>query len=168
MITTRRAGKRTTALTVGLVAAAIACGSAAAVLPVYWLNVQAHLAPVAGTKEAGQFNGVLLMSNGPPPQPAQSGAQPVGSFWRLTWKLRLPALSGRRSAMLRFPAEKGVPAAARVLCTQCSTRAKGTIALTGSEAERVVKADAAVVVWTNSARLRGTVEVTTHGPAPAR
>lgn len=168
MIRTRRAGKRTIALAVGLVAAAIACGGAAAVLPVYWLNVQAHLAPVAGTKEAGRFNGVLLMSNGPPPQREQSGAQPAGSFWRLTWKLRLPALSGQRSATLRFPAEKGVPAAALALCTQCSTQAKGAIALTRSEAERVAKADAAVVVWTNSARLRGTVKITAHGPVPAR
>jgi hypothetical protein len=159
VIRSRRAGKRTIALVSGLVVAAIACGSAAAVLPVHWLAVQARLAPVAGTREAGRFSGVLLMNSGPPPQREQSGAQPVGSFWRLTWQLRLPALNGSRSATLRLPAERGVPAAAHVLCTQCSTRAKGTIALTGSEAVRVADADAVVVVWTRSARLRGAVHI---------
>ena len=63
MIRTRRAGKR--ALVVGLVVAAIACGSAsAATIPGFWLDLHARLVPVAGTSASGKFTGTLLMSVG--------------------------------------------------------------------------------------------------------
>jgi hypothetical protein len=158
MIRTPRAGKR--ALVVGLVVAAITCGSAAAAaIPVYWLDLHARLAPVAGTTAAGQFNGRLFVSVGEP-----NPLEPSDPLLRvnrsvLTWKLNLPALQGPVFATLRFRPAKGAAPFVRVLCEHCSTSAHGEITLTKSQALRVATSHAAVVVSAASATLRGPVKV---------
>jgi len=157
---TRKAGTR--ALVVGLSVAAVACGSAAAATPSVWLRVGAHLAPVAGTKADGRFNGLLVRNGGT----AQSrGAQPRnGSSWQLTWRLALPALEGPMTASIRMPAQKDAAPVARMLCTRCTATAHGVITLTGSQAMRIAGSHAVVVVQASSATLRGAVTVFTQIP----
>jgi len=158
MIRTRRAGKR--ALVVGLVVAAIACGSAsAATIPGFWLDLHARLVPVAGTSASGKFTGTLLMSVGGTNPVEPSDPIPPVNRAVLTWKLRLPALQGSMSASLRLRATKSAAPVAIMLCQHCSTTASGRVTLTKSQALRVARADAVVVVTTASATLRGRVKV---------
>ena len=100
----RKAGKR--ALVMALLIAAIACGSAAAaVMPVYWANLHARLAPVAGTTHAGRFAGTLLVRFGETDPAEPSDPAPPGQS-QLTWKLSLPALHGAMSASLRIESSR--------------------------------------------------------------
>jgi opacity protein-like surface antigen len=138
-----------------LAAAAIACGSAAAVMPSTWVTVRAHLAPVSGTSGTGRFNGLLL----------RGGA---ASRWQLTWELSLPALRGPMTASLQVGAAKGAAPATQMLCKQCARGAKGAMTLTGSEALRVTRDDVVVVVQTPSATLRGPLKAFVHVPVPLR
>jgi hypothetical protein len=158
MIRTRRAGKR--ALVVALMVAAVACGGvAAAVFPGFWLDLRARLAPVVGTTASGKFTGTLLMSVGGTNPVEPSDPIPPVNRAVLTWKLRLPALQGSMSASLRLRATNSAAPVAVMLCSHCSTTASGRITLTKSQALRVAKADAVVVVTTASATLRGRVKV---------
>jgi hypothetical protein len=146
---------------VGLSIAVITCGTTAAAMPTFWLQLRAHLEPVAGTTAAGRFNGVLAKSgvaSGKTALPRYTGV------WRLTWTFTLPSLGGSTTAWLRLPAQKGAAAVARVLCTHCAARAKGTMTLTSSQALRIAGSHSVVVVRTSSARLRGTVKVFAHIP----
>jgi hypothetical protein len=155
VITTLWAGKR--ALVVGLAAGMVAAGSAAAAVPMLSLHVHARLAPVAGTKAAGRFDGGLVMTGGSK-LPLANGAVPSdGGEWRLMWTLKLPALHRPMTASLRIRAENGAAPVTRVLCKQCATRAQGAITVTRSQAFRIAGAHAVVVVRAPSAKLRGTV-----------
>jgi len=167
MIRTRRAGKK--GLVVGLVVAAVVCGSAAAaVIPVYWLSLHARLAPAAGNSAAGQFSGTLLVSVGGT-NPAEP-SDPLSPVKRsvLTWKLSLPPLRGPISASLRLRATTSAAPLVRVLCERCSTTAHGRIMLTKSQGLRVATSDAVVVVTAASATLRGPVKVSARIIASAR
>jgi hypothetical protein len=156
VVRTRTAGMR--AFLVGLAAAAVAAGSAAAAVPMVF-PVHARLAPVAGTKAPGQFNGVLAQS-GSIPQPVQRSAMPInGVSWRLSWKVSLPPLGRPAAVTLRIGARGGAAAVMRVLSAHCTVSAKGTIKLTGSQATRVARGDAVVMVRTPSATLRGTIRL---------
>lgn len=138
-----------------LAAAAIVCGSAAAILPSSWVQVRAHLAPVSGTTATGRFSG-LLVKGGPV------------SGWRLTWNLSLPSLGGSMTASLQVGAAKGAAPVTRMLCKQCARGAKGALTLTGAQALRVTRDNAVVVVQTQSATLRGPVKAFLHVPVPVR
>jgi hypothetical protein len=160
MIRTRLAGTRL--LLVGLAAAAVAAGSAAASVPVLTVSVHARLAPVTGAKAAGRFSG-LLVKHGEPPAAEPSPTPRAGSGWRLSWKVSLPTLSGQTSVSLQVPARNGAPRFVHVLCTGCTSTAKGTLALTNSQAIRVAQSHASVMVRTPSAMLRGTVKAQPQG-----
>lgn len=151
MVRTRLAGTRL--LLLGLAAAAVAAGSAAAALPALKFAVHARLAPVAGTDATGRFGG-LLVKSGDAVRP-QAPNLPV---WRLSWKLSLPALPGSATASLRIPAGDGAPRFVHVLCTSCTSTATGTFGLTGSQALRLAQSRATVVVAAQSATLRGAVK----------
>jgi hypothetical protein len=151
-------------LVAGLAVAAVAAGSAAAAMPSYFLQVHARLAPVAGTTASGRFNGVLVLSGGEARPQARSTAPRAGSHWRLSWRLSLPAFGGPATATLRIHAKKGAASVERVLCTRCAEKAKGTIALKGSQAIRIANGGAVVVVRTPSAGLRGAVKGVVHLP----
>jgi hypothetical protein len=169
MIRTRRAGKK--GLVVGLVVAAVVCGSAAAaVIPVYWLSLHARLAPAAGNSAAGQFSGTLLVSVGGTNPAEPSDPLPPVKRSVLTWKLSLPPLRGRGpiSASLRLRATTSAAPLVRVLCERCSTTAHGRIMLTKSQGLRVATSDAVVVVTAASATLRGPVKVSARIIASAR
>ena len=157
MIRRPKAEKR--ALVVALLIAAIACGSAAAaVIPVYWANLHARLAPVAGTTHAGRFAGTLLVRFGETDPAEPSDPAPPGHS-QLTWKLSLPALHGAMSALLRIRATKDAAAVSRTLCASCSTTANGTLNLTVDQGMRIASSGAVIVVRTASATLRGPVKV---------
>lgn len=158
MIRTGKAGKR--ALVVGLMVAAVACGTAtAAVIPVLSLSLHARLMPVAGTAAApGQFSGTLLVNVGGTTVEPSDPLPPVNRSV-LTWKLSLPALQGPISAALRLRATKSAPPLVRMLCTHCSNTAHGRITLTKTQGLRVATSRAAVVVTAASATLRGPVKV---------
>jgi hypothetical protein len=164
MIRTRRAGKR--GLIVGLVVAAFVCGSAAAAIPVYWLDLHARLAPVAGTSAAGRFAGTLLVSVGETNGIEPSDTLPPVNGAVLTWKLRLPALHGSMSASLRLRATKSAAPLALMLCAHCSTTAGGRLTLTKRQGLRIASSDAVVVVTTASATLRGRIKVCARIVAP--
>jgi hypothetical protein len=156
---TKTAGTRT--LLIGLAAAAVVCGSAAAAVPTFVLRVHARLGPVAGTTAAGRFSGVLARNG--PVVPRRATAVPrLGSRWSLTWKLSVPSLGGSPTASLRIRAWKGAAPVTRVLCTQCGTTANGTMTLTTSQALRIAGSKAVVVVRTGSATLRGPLKVSMH------
>jgi hypothetical protein len=150
----RRLGTRS--LAVGLVAAAIAAGGATAATA---MDVHARLSPVAGTKKAGKFSGVLG-EIGPHRITPGSTARIPPSRWRLVWSLSLPSLNGTMTATLRI----GSARTPRVLCTQCANKAVGTIVLTARQGKSLSKADAVVVVRTRSAKLRGPVKVSAPSP----
>jgi hypothetical protein len=157
MIRTPKAGKR--AFVVGLLAAAIACGTAASAPSSIWLlRVHARLAPVAGTAVSGRFDGGLVTSVDT--LPSGNAALP----WRLTWTLTVPQLRGEMTASLRFRGLKTAPPVTRVLCVECATSSGGSMTLTRSLAMRIAKGNAWVVVRTASARLRGAVEATLPEP----
>lgn len=153
MIRTRRTRARV--ILVALAVAAIACGSAAAVLPSSWVQVRAHLAPVAGTNADGRFSGLLL----------RGGA---ASRWQLAWKLSLPSLGGPMTASLRVGSAQGAAPSTRTLCRQCARGAKGAMTLTANQALRITRDDAVVVVRTPTAMLRGPVKAFVHVPVPVR
>ena len=161
MIRRRRVGTRT--LVVGLVVAAITAGGTAAATSTFWWNLRARLAPVAGTKEVGQFQGFLVKSSGGM-TPYAGTLVPAGTQWWLNWRLTLPALDGPVTASLRIGSSRRSTGVTRMLCTRCSTTATGTMTLTATQARRLSKADAVVVVRTRSARLRGPVKVVLHNP----
>jgi hypothetical protein len=140
---------------VALAVAAIACGSAAAILPTSWVQVRAHLAPVSGANAAGKFSGLLVRGD-------------VPSRWQLTWTLSLPSLGGPMTASLRVGAAQGSAASTRMLCKQCARGARGTLTLTMNQALRVTRDNAVVVVQTPSATLRGPVKAVVHVPVPVR
>lgn len=98
-------------------------------------------------------------------EPVAAPVPRVGIHWQLGWKLGLPALHGPVDALLRIRADNGAAAVARVLCTGCARRASGSIVLTGSEALRLVRSDATVVVRSRSTTLRGVVKVLSGAPA---
>jgi hypothetical protein len=149
----------TKAFLVGLAAAAIAAGTASAAVPMVF-PVHARLAPVAGTKTAGQFDGVLARSGSIPGQAQRRSALPInGVSWRLGWNVSLPPLGSPASVTLRIGSAGGAAAVVRVLSARCTGSAKGTMKLTGSQAARVARGDAVVMVRTPSATLRGTVRV---------
>src|SRR4051794_1004350 len=167
MIRMRRAGKKR--LAVGLVVAAVVCGSAAAaVIPVYWLSLHARLAPAAGNSAAGQFSGTLLVSVGGTNPAEPSDPLPPVNRSVLTWKLSLPPLQGPISASLRLRATTSAAPLVRVLCERCSTTAHGRIMLTKSQGLRVATSDAVVVVAAASATLRRPVKVSARIIASAR
>lgn len=146
------------AFLVGLAVAAMAAGTAAAAVPMVF-PVHARLAPVAGAETAGQFDGVLARSGSMPGQ-AQRSALPInGVSWRLGWNVSLPPLGRPASVTLRIGSARGAAAVVRVLSARCTGSAKGTIKLTGSQAARVARGEAVVMVRTPSATLRGTVRV---------
>jgi hypothetical protein len=147
----------TRSLVVALVAAAIAGGTATAATS---MEVHARLSPVAGTKKAGKFTGVLAQVGSHRITPGGTAAVPQLGRWRLTWSLSLPGLDGSMTATLRLGAGRG----SHVLCTQCSKRTSGTIVLTARQGNGVNKGDAVVVVRTRSAKLRGPVKVSTLPP----
>ncbi|HEX4323859.1 MAG TPA: hypothetical protein VHZ77_04420 [Gaiellaceae bacterium] len=163
MIRRRRAGTGT--LVVGLVAAAIAAGSAVAGTST-WMDVHARLKPVAGTKDAGRFDGVVSWKGGRVITPDSNVPVPSGSRWQLVWSLSLPKLDGPVTASVRIGRQRSSVHATRVLCTRCSAKANGTMTLTANQARRIAKEDAVVVVRTRSARLRGSVRVSVHTPVP--
>jgi hypothetical protein len=146
MTGTRTAGTRV--LLLGLVVAAIAVGTAAAVISTVGLRVQARLTPVAGGSAAGRFDGLLSRSGEGTPPPAVPRA---GAHWHLAWSMGLPALRGPAAATLQTGA--GI----HVLCTHCGRSARGTLVLTNGQAMRIADSDAVVVV--RAARLRGVVRV---------
>lgn len=153
---THRAGARV--LVAGLAAAAVVAGGAAGAVPMFVLQVQARLAPVAGATSAGRFSGVLVKNTegASAPTPAMPSN---GSHWRLRWKASLPPLGSPAAVALRVAAHGGAPAVVRILSARCSTSARGTVTLTGSEAARIAGGDAVVTVRAGSARLRGAVKV---------
>ena len=156
MIRTRTAGTR--AFLIGLAIAAIAAGAAAAAVPMA-LPVHARLAPVAGTKAAGQFSGVLA-SNGGLQHAVQGSSLPInGTSWRLGWSVSLPPLGRPAAVTLRIGARGSAAAVTRVLSARCTASAKGSLKLTGSQAARIAQGDAVVMVRASSATLRGTVRV---------
>jgi len=57
---------------------------------------------------------------------------------------------------------------ARMLCTRCSTKASGTMTLTGSQAIRIAGKRAVVVVQTPTATLRGVIKGLAHVPVATR
>jgi hypothetical protein len=142
------------AIAVALVIAALAYGGAAAARSAFLIQVHARLAPVAGTKVYGRFTGGLAGASGGITPFGKQETQ-SGTHWQLTWRLSRPVLTGSVTASLRVAASNGFPRVVRVLCTQCSTKATGTVALTASEVMRIARAKAAVVVQTSSAKLRG-------------
>lgn len=148
------------ALVVALVVAAVAFGSAAA-RAAFFIGVQAHLAPVTGTKATGQFNGVLVRNTG-----GGKAARPGGSSWQLSWRLSLPALKGPMATSLRIGRADGAAQMMRLLCAQCSTSANGTTTLTSSQVSRMGDAHGVVVVRTRSATLRGTIKMLVHVAHP--
>jgi hypothetical protein len=153
------AGKR--AVAVGLLAAAICCGSAAgATIPVLWMDVHARLAPATGTTPIGRFTGTLLIAPaGTDSAEPSDDLPPATGLSMLTWKLRLPALHGPRSALLVIRTTTGAAATTRTLCASCSTAASGKLNLTVAQGLRIVKPGAVVVVRAASATLRGRVAV---------
>ena len=162
----RTRSARTRVLLAGLALAAIACGSAAAAMPRLSFRLHARLAPVAGTAANGDFNGTLATSVG---GTRLTGVVPRrGYHWRLAWQLRVPALRGPAVASVRIRATKSAPAVTRVLCTRCSSTAAGTLAVKGSQAIRIAKGDAVIVVRMPSARLRGAVDATAQRPRASR
>jgi hypothetical protein len=136
-------------------------------LPLSWLHVRARLAPVAGTKAVGRFEGVLV-KRGERSTSAGKVANPRGNAWRLTWQLSLPALDGPVTASLRIDSGRSSAHVRRVLCARCSTSTAGTMTLTARQVMRIRKSNAVVVVRTSSARLRGPVRVFVHVPVHAR
>jgi hypothetical protein len=154
----RRRTAQMRALVAGLAVVALTAGGAAAATPAFSLRLHARLAPVAGTTAAGRFDGGLVMTGGALPY-AKAVVPRVGNHWRLTWRLNLPALNGPISASLQLRTANGAASSARMLCTQCTRSANGTLTLTGSQALRILRADAVVVVRTQSSTLRGTVKV---------
>jgi len=159
----RKARKRI--LVVGLLVAAIACGSAtAATIAAYSVNVHARLAPVAGTTAAGRFSGTLVVSLGGPNQfePSDNLRQPAQSM--LFWNLRLPALHGPMSASLRLRATNGAAPVSDLLCSHCSTAANGSLKLTAEQGLRIAESGGTIVVRTPSAMLRGHITVSPQVP----
>lgn len=151
------------ALVAGLAAAAVVAGSAAAARPMFLLNVHARLAPVAGTKAAGSFDGELVLSSGS--KTSGTASLPRAAVpWRLSWRLSLPALKGAMTASLHLRAANGAAPATRTLCTHCGTAVSGTMTLTGTQALRITQADSFVVVSTRSATLRGPIKVFVRVP----
>jgi hypothetical protein len=155
---TRRTG--TTSLVVALAVAAIAAGSATAATSM-WIDVHARLSPVAGTRAAGKFSGVLV-ELGPTHgiTPGGTVAIPAKTRWRLTWNLTLPTLHGPTTTKLRF----GSGRSPRVLYAGRSTKTRGIAVLSARQARSIAKADAVVVVRTRSATLRGPVKVEIQSP----
>ena len=155
MIRTRTAGTR--AFLVGVVAAAIAAGTAAGAVPLTAIPVQARLAPVAGTTASGQFSGTLarVLADA---QPTQTSALPrKGIRWRLRWSVSLPQLPRPATVTLRISSAGSAAGMVRVLSERCVSSARGTLTLTGSQALRVARGDAVVTVRAGTAILRGTV-----------
>lgn len=152
MIGIRTAGAR--ALVVGVAVAAIGSGGATAATST-WIDVHARLSPVAGTKEAGKFSGMLIKVSRRGITPGHPLVIPSGSRWQLAWSLSLPRLDQPMTATLRV----GSARTSRVLCTRCSTKGRGTTLLTARQARSISKGDAVVVVRTRSATLRGHVKV---------
>lgn len=166
MIKTHRPGKR--AIVVGLLVAAVACGSAAAAaIPALSMDVHARLAPVAGTTATGRLTGMLLVSFGGTDrfEPSEN-LPPATGHSELDWKLSLPALQGRMSAWLRLSATKDAAPAARTLCARCSTTASGRLSLTVAQGLQLARSGAVVVVRTASATLRGRVKASPQIVAP--
>jgi hypothetical protein len=157
VIRTHGAGKR--ALVIGLLVAAVACGSAAAAtIPPFWLNLHARLAPVAGTTATGRFTGTLhVTGRDPTPEPSDN-LPPLGQSL-LTWHLKPPALHGSMSASLRLRTTNSAPPLTRMLCMRCSTTASGKMTLTTAQGLRIAQSGAVVVVRTHTATLRGPVKV---------
>ena len=158
MIRTRTAG--TKSILVGLVIAAIAAGSAAAVAPISVVPLQARLAPVAGTTSApGRFSGVLARS-AVPVQGTQGAPAPRNpTRWRLSWKASLPQLGNPAAMTLQVAARGGAATVAKVLCSSCSASAKGAMTLTNNQATSILNGDAVVMVRAPSATLRGVVRI---------
>jgi hypothetical protein len=152
-------------LFVGLAAAAVVTGSAAASMPALTVSVHARLAPVVGAKAAGRFSG-LLVKPGQPLGAEPSPSRRFGNKWRLNWKVSLPELSGKTTVSLQVPARNGAPRFVHALCTGCTSGAKGVLTLTNSQAIRIAQSHASVVARTPSATLRGTVEAQTVAPKP--
>lgn len=163
----RTRSARTRVLLAGLAVAAIACGSAAAAMPTFSFRLHARLAPVAGTTAAGgDFAGALTTNLG---GTRLTGAVPrARHHWQLTWRLRLPALRGPAVTSLRIRPTKHAAAVTRMLCTSCNSTAAGTLAMKGSQAIRIARGDAVVVVQMPSARLRGTVGAVMARPRASR
>jgi hypothetical protein len=152
---TRKAGTRV--LVAGLAVAAFAAGRAAAA--VFVIPVQARLAPVAGAaNSAGRFSGTLYQLPEEHPVRVQALPQP-GAHWQLRWKVSVPSLGRAATVTLRVSQRKGAPAVVHVLSSRCSTSAKGTLNLSGTQAGRIARGDAVVTVRARSARLRGTVRI---------
>jgi hypothetical protein len=149
VIRTRTAGTRI--LLIGLTATAVGAGSAAAAMPVLGFRVHARLAPVAGANYAGRFNGLLVRNADGTVVPRV----PLG--WELSWRLRLPSLGKPIDASLRVRAANGAPRVVRMLCSGCTATAHGTLTLTASQALRVARSRAVVVVRASSESLRGVV-----------
>ena len=150
MIRARSAGTRV--LLLGLVAAAVAAGNAAAAMSTPKLRLEARLSPVSGTTAVGRFNGLLARTG--------DGSLPrTGQRWQLAWNLNLPGSRGAATASLRINAGGGTAAVARSLCTGCATRANGTITLSPNQVFRIARSGAVVVVRARSARWRGTVRI---------
>lgn len=167
MIRTHRAGKR--ALVAGLLVGAIGCGSAAAAaIPVFWMDLHARLAPVAGTAGAGGFTGTLLVSLGTDRPEPSANLPPTTRYSQLNWRLSLPPLRGPVSASLRLPAANGAAPVARTLCARCSRGASGKVRLTVAEGLRITRPGAVAVVRTPSAMLRGPIKVSPQIVASSR
>ena len=146
----RAAGTRV--LLLGLVAAAVAAGNAAAAMSTPKLRLEARLAPVSGSTAVGRFSGLLARTG--------DGSLPrTGQRWQLAWNISLPALRGSATATLRINAGGGAAAVARPLCTSCGTTAKGTVTLTPNQVFRIARSGAVVIVRAPSARWRGTVRI---------
>jgi hypothetical protein len=148
-------------LFVGLALAAIAAGSAAAAMPLMTISVHARLAPVTGTNAAGRFSGLLAKNTTMRPQ-----SPPTQLKWHLSWRVRLPALRTPTSASLRIPALNGAAGYVHVLCYACRSTTTGTLALTNSQAQRLVQSHGTVVVQAPSTMLRGAVKAQVILPKP--
>jgi hypothetical protein len=158
-VTRTRAARTRVLLVPVLAVAAVACGGAAAAMPALSVRVHARLAPLAGARANGNFNGALAMGSRP------SGVLPRNGYrWELTWKLRLTARARTAAASLQIRAHSGAAPLALVLCSRCVSSANGTLSVTSRQAMRIANGDAVVVVQARSTRLRGVVKAEARLP----
>jgi hypothetical protein len=146
---------------VGLVAAAVMAGSAAASMPVPSVFVHARLVPITGASSSGRFSGLLAKAR------TLRAASSAGSAqWHLSWRVGLPALRSPARALLRLPARNGAAPAVLMLCNPCTSTTTGALVLDSSQAIRLAQSQATVVVLAPSTTLRGAVKAQAILPKP--
>jgi hypothetical protein len=134
----------------------------------FLLDLHARLAPVAGTKTAGKFQGVLSRMGSHGITPGGKVAVPPNSRWQLTWSLSLPQLDEPMTASLRIGSSRSSVHLTRVLCRGCSTSARGMTSLSARQVRSISKANGMVVVRAGAATLRGRVKVSVNIPVTTK